>query len=107
MVIKFAPREWERVLKTFQKDCDDNFYKKMDYELWKQLKRESKDKCVYIDTDTPLAKKNNSWAILSVEHPAEGNCFRLGLDDSKNSIGKFLHENWDCFDYLQHKTKDD
>lgn len=79
----------------------------MDYELWKQLKRETKDKCVYIDTDTPLAKKNNSWAILSVEHPAEGNCFRLGLDDSKNSIGKFLHENWDCFDYLQHKTKDD
>lgn len=79
----------------------------MDYELWKQLKRESKDKCVYIDTDTPLAKKNNSWAILSVEHPAEGNCFRIGLDDSKNSFGKFLHENWDCFDYLQHKTKDD
>lgn len=79
----------------------------MDYELWKKLKRETKDKCVYIDTDTPLAKKNNSWAILSVEHPAEGNCFRIGLDDSKNSIGKFLHENWDCFDYLQHKTKDD
>ena len=79
----------------------------MDYELWKKLKRETKDKCVYIDTDTPLAKKNNAWAILSVEHPAEGNCFRLGLDDSKNSIGKFLHENWDCFDYLQHKTKDD
>jgi hypothetical protein len=106
VVIKFAPSEWERVLKTFQKDCDDNFYKKMDYELWKQLKRETKDKCVYIDTDTPLAKKNNSWAILSVEHPAE-NGFKLGLDDSKNSIGKFLHENWDCFDYLQHKTKDD
>lgn len=107
MVIKFAPSEWERILKVFQQNCNDKLFKKVDYESWKTLTRETRNKCVYIDIDAPMAKKTNMWAILSVEYPAEKNGFNIGLDDSKGSFGKFLHENWDCFDYLEHKTKDD
>lgn len=107
MVIKFAPSEWERILKVFQQNCNNKLFKKVDYENWKTLTRETRNKCVYIDTDAPMAKKANVWAILSVEYPAEKNSFNIGLDISRNSFGCFLYDNWSSFDYLEHKTKDD
>ena len=83
----------------------------MDYETWKTIIRETKQNCyVYIDTEDEEAKKANCWAMLSTKEyfaKKQIGYWHVGLDKNKNSFGKYLYCNWDSYDYLEHKTKDD
>lgn len=73
--------------------------------------RETKQSCyVYIDTEDEEAKKANCWAMLSTKEyfaKKENGYWHVGLDKDKNSFGKYLYCNWESYDYLEHKTKDD
>lgn len=111
MVIKFAPSEWEKILIDFNNACAYKLYDRLNYETWKTMIRETKQSCyVYIDTEDEEAKKANCWAMLSTKEyfaKKEIGYWHVGLDKDKNSFGKYLYCNWESYDYLEHKTKDD